>query len=285
MRKGILEELNKSGISVTDMANQSWCEYKVYLSCIEKEKPTKAMEKGTMIHRKLQKEVYKELVVEPVTYPDVFYKNAYENIMTLKSLVENGKGRELKISGEIDGFTIRGQVDELMLQGEETVIIENKTSRNENHKEMYGDVHSVQVMLYRLMFDDIISKRFTFKKYYDSNSVYRMKLSPQFIEGLRGIGIKDELIGIGTICSNMFDAFYSIPKMSDRLMIRYMDQGGGFIDEVEVNYDRQRLMKIIEKDMGFWKKEREPEPVRKEESWKCRHCYFLNKCKFGLSYV
>ena len=132
MRKGILEELNKSSVTVTDIANQSWCEYKVFLSCTQKEGQTKAMRIGEAIHMNLQKEVYKELSVEPVNYPDVFYKNAYENILTMKSVVENGKGRELKIEGDIDGFTIRGKIDELLVENGETVIVENKTTNREN---------------------------------------------------------------------------------------------------------------------------------------------------------
>ena len=125
MRKGILEELNKSSVTVTDIANQSWCEYKVFLSCTQKEGQTKAMRIGEAIHMNLQKEVYKELTVEPVNYPDVFYKNAYENILTMKSVVDNGKGRELKIEGDIDGFTIRGKIDELLVENSKEGRIRN----------------------------------------------------------------------------------------------------------------------------------------------------------------
>ena len=289
MRKGILEELNKSSVTVTDIANQSWCEYKVFLSCTQKEGQTKAMRIGEAIHMNLQKEVYKELSVEPVNYPDVFYKNAYENILTMKSVVDNGKGRELKIEGDIDGFTIRGKIDELLVENGETVIVENKTTNRENgtHMDALREMHSVQAMVYRMLFKDILEKRYTFKRYYDTNGVSRMKLSPQFVQGLKEIGIKDDMINIGAICLSMFEGYQQLPKISDTLMIRYLDRGSReVIEEVRIKYDAQWLKKILDRDFLFWNKKKSPEPVPKEESWKCKSCYFLkiNKCQFGASY-
>ncbi len=287
MRRGMLEELNKSGLSVTDIANQSWCEYKVYLSGIEKEKTTRAMQRGTMVHKMLQKEVYKELSVEPVKYPDVFYKNAYENIMTLKSLLENGKGRELKIFGDIDGFVVRGIVDELVIEDGNVVVVENKTTEAESHKELRRRPHIVQVMLYKMLIDEIISKRYTFRKYYDSNNVGDMRLSPAFAEGLKSIGIKEEMMNIGAICSNMFDAFYALPKISDSLIVKYMNpEGSEVTEEIRIKYNAEELRKTLANDLLFWDKKRAPLPVPKEESWKCERCWFLKikKCNFGLSY-
>ena len=290
MRKGILEELNKSSVTVTDIANQSWCEYKVYLSCTQKEEQTKAMRIGETIHANLQKEVYKELTVEPVTYPDIFYKNAYENIMTMNSIVEGGKGRELKIEGDIDGFTIRGKIDELLVENGETVIVENKTTLKESggHNDTMHEMHSVQAMVYRLMFKDILDKRYTFKRYYDTNGVGRMKLSPTFIHGLKEIGIRDDMINIGAICLSMFESYQKLPKISDTLIIRYLNRmSREVVEEVRIKYDAAWLKKILDRDFEFWNKNRGPEPVSKEESWRCRSCYFMKirKCQFGISYL
>jgi hypothetical protein len=290
MRKGILEELNKSSITVTDLANQSWCEYKVYLSCTQKEKQTYAMRAGEAVHMNLQKEVYKELSVEPVNYPDVIYKNAYESIMTMNSVIDNGKGRELKIEGDIDGFTIRGKIDELIAENGQTVIVENKTVNGSSgaHNNAIREMHSVQAMVYRLMLKNIIEKRYTFKKYYDSNRISGMKLSPQFIQGLKDIGMKEDMINIGAICLNMFEAYARLPKISDDLIIRYIDrESKSIVEEVRLKYDHAWLSKILQKDLLFWNKQKAPEPVPKEESWRCRSCYFLKikKCSFGISYL
>ena len=44
-----------------------------------------------------------------------------------------------------------------------------------------------------------------------------MKLSPQFIQGLKEIGIKDDMINIGAICLSMFEGYQQLPKISDTL--------------------------------------------------------------------
>jgi len=86
----------------------------------------------------------------------------------------------------------------------------------------------------------------------------------------------------------MFDAFFELPKVSDTLIIRYIDRGNKDIsEEVRIKYDEKWLKGILGKDFLFWNKKKSPEPVPKEESWKCRSCYFLkiNKCQFGANYL
>ena len=278
----VLERLHKTSISAKDIANQFWCEKQLELSFVTEYKPTQAMNQGTSIHSTMQKEVYVPLSVEPATYADRMYKTAYENLTTLNTLMEKGVAREFRVYGSINGYRLSGQIDEFQLKDGKVVIVENKTT-NQNNKfgSEYMKPHIVQVMLYRHMMDSVRSRDYTYENFSNTYRLKAMALSEQFKQGLSSISVRDELISLESIYRKMFDALCLLPEISDELHVHYVDrQTGNGMRDVVIQYNRQEIDEKLKDAMGFWRGEREARPVPEAEKWKCNICRFFGKeCK------
>ncbi len=199
-RQNALQRLNKKSISAKDIANQFWCEKQMELYYTNGEKQTYVMQQGSAIHAKMQDEVYVPLTVEPASWADRLYKTAYENIMTLNTLRKDSLSREFKVYGSLNGYNVVGQIDELRMKDGKVTLVENKTTTpGRQLGAEYIKPHVVQVMLYRKLIDDIKSKSYAcqnFSVYYRLDS---LKLSEQFVQGLKSIGVKDNLLGLREI--------------------------------------------------------------------------------------
>ncbi len=281
-RQNALQRLNKRSISAKDIANQFWCEKQMELYYTDGEKQTYVMQQGSAIHEKMQSEVYVPLCVEPASWADRLYKTAYENILTLNTLKKDKLGREFKVYGSLNAYSIAGQIDEFRMVDGKVVVVENKTT-NAGRKlgAEYTRPHIVQVMLYRKLLDDIRSRSYSvqnFTAYYKLDS---LKLSDGFVEGLKSIGFKDNLIGLREIYERMFDDVAALPELSDDLVVHYLDrETKGTITEMAVKYDREAINKDVIYAMKYWSGEREAAQVPEGEKWKCNMCRFFGKqCK------
>lgn len=281
-----LQRLNKKSISAKDIANQFWCEKQMELYYTNGSKQTYAMQQGAAIHEKMQGEVYVPLTVEPESWADRLYKTAYENILTLSTLRKDSLGRELKVYGSLNGYTVVGQIDELRMANGKVTIVENKTTdAGRKLGAEYTRPHIVQVMLYRKLLDDIRARRYgcqNFSVYYKLDG---LKLSEGFVTGLRSIGLKDGLLGLREIYTKMFDDMASLPDLSDLLIVHYLDRSTRqSITEMAVSYDASAINKDILYAMKYWTGERDAAPVPENEKWKCRMCRFFGKeCKVWWS--
>ncbi len=280
-KQTVLEKLHKKSISAKDISGQFWCERQMELSYMHGFPKTKAMDGGSAIHQQLQKEVYVTLDVEPVTWPDKMYRTAYENLRTLGTLMEKGVARELKIYGSINGFLVVGQIDELRMKDGKVVVVENKTTSSGGRmSQQYLKPHIVQIALYRKMLEDIRSGSY---KFVNLDAHYRLSqsvLSPGFVNGLRGIGVKDDLMSLNAIYSKMFGAMAAIPELSNSLLLHYVDRATKeTISDMAVDYDWESLHRDLIYALKYWNGEREPSPVPEDEVWKCKICrFFGSKC-------
>jgi len=279
---GVLKRLGKSSILVTDIANQFWCERQMEYNYLYGKKYTKFMERGKQLHEELQGEVYVPLTIEPVTYEDLMYKIAYENYRSLLSLKEKGICRELRVYGSINGYRLSGQIDEMRIVGGKVKVIERKTTdANRELTEVYTRPHLVQVRLYRKMLGDIKAKRYTHENFTRTYRLTKNGLSDVFKRELSAMGIREELANPYAISEKMFEELYSIPALSDRLEVVYVDRfSGKQISSTEIEYSEDEAMGEISYALKFWNGERESVPVVEAENWKCRFCkFFGNECK------
>lgn len=278
-KQSVLEKLHKKSISAKDIANQFWCEKQVELNYLHGFKFTKDMNAGMAIHQQLQVEVYKALAVEPVTYPDKMYKTAYENILSINTLAEKKVAREIKIFGSLSGYNVVGQIDELRMDGNKVVVVENKTvGRSEMPNPEFTKPHVVQARLYRKMLQELRDQSYKYQNFDIYSKVSDMKLSDKFMEGLRSIGVKEELISAKTIYTRMFESMSRLPELSDSIIIHYVSRNtGSEVGDVTISYDAEALKKDIMYAMGYWRGEREAAPVLETEKWKCNMCRFFGK--------
>ncbi len=279
--ESVLSRLHKTSILVTDIANQFWCERQMELNYIYGKKFTKEMAKGRKIHEALQEEVYVPLTIEPVTYKDYLYKTAYENVMSLRSLKANGMCREVRVYGSANGYRLSGQIDEMRVKEGKVQVIERKTTEaGRQLTGMYTRPHVVQIMLYRKMMEDIKSRRYALENFCATYGVGPGKdgISDTFMRELVAMGLKDENLSTYEMYKKMFGEIYSMPELSDKLEVAYVDRfSGKQIAGLEVDYSGEAIDRDLVYSMGYWSGRRESAPVPESETRKCNFCKFFGK--------
>jgi exonuclease V len=280
---GVLKKLGKSSILVTDIANEFWCERQMECNYLYGKKYTKEMAKGTAVHAELQNEVYVPLAIEPVTYEDYMFKTAYENTQSLISLRTKGMCREFRIYGSLNGYRLSGQIDEMKVVDGKVRIVERKTTQPKRQlTEVYTRPHRVQVMMYRRMFGDIISRSYS---YNNLVNVYHLTvgkgLSEVFKRELHAMGMQEDLIDTCAMFKKMFEEIYMLPELGNALEVVYVDRfSGQQIESMQIEYREHEVNKYVTYALQYWNGERESAPVEKDESWKCKFCkFFGNECK------
>ncbi|MDE1874227.1 MAG: PD-(D/E)XK nuclease family protein [Candidatus Micrarchaeota archaeon] len=279
---GVLKRLNKSSILVTDIANQYWCERQMELNYLHGKKYTKQMERGKQLHEALQDEVYVPLTIEPVSYEDFMFKTAYENYRSLLSLRQKGICRELRVYGSLNGYRISGQIDEMKLVDGKVRVVERKTTEaSRKLTEVYTRPHRMQVMMYRMLLGDIKAKRYTHANFTRIYGLTNDGLSDVFKRELQAMGVRDDLISPYMMSKKMFDEFESMPEISNRLEVVYVDRfSGKQISSTEIEYKESEMAEKTAYVLKFWNGERESAPVEEAENWKCKFCKFYgNECK------
>jgi exonuclease V len=276
-----LQRLNKKGITVTDIASQFWCERQMELNALKGREYNVAMAKGSAVHKELQMQVYRQLDAKPSTYADSMYKAAYENNLSMHSLVGKGICREFKVYGSINGYRIAGKIDEMRIRDGGIEIVENKTTRKGNSlSEASTRPHRMQAMLYIRLMKDMMSGTYAYENFERSYGIERLALSEKFRMDLAALGIPEADASISAVCRKMFDNARGLPEVRNDAMIRYISsegEGREIQSEVRVPYSEADFSEKIGHAMGYWNGDREAEPVAKDESWKCGFCRFFGK--------
>jgi hypothetical protein len=279
IRQSALQRLKRNSISVKDIASQAWCEKQMELYILTPMPQTAAMEKGAAFHETRKVEVFMPLSVEPITWPDKFYRTAYENYTSLSSLKEKGSCRELKLYGSMNGFKVSGQLDELRMENGNVMVVEDKTVMNANgFSSARTKADTIQVSLYRKMLGDIKSGGYTFDNFAAAYSLETMSMSQEFLDGLQSIGVKKDLQTVRAMYKKMFEEILLMPEISDVLELRYFDRSTKqMVSNMKINYDKQALDEWLRYSMKYWSGEREAQPVSEAEKWKCNICRFFGK--------
>ncbi|MGC8710485.1 MAG: PD-(D/E)XK nuclease family protein [Candidatus Micrarchaeia archaeon] len=285
-QKDILGKLGKSSILATDIASQFWCEKQMELNYIYGKRYTKAMAKGTKIHEELQAQTYVPLAIEPINYTDYLYKEGYENYLSLKSLKSKGVGREIKVYGSINGYRLVGKIDELKMVRGKVVVVENKTREMKYQiSEAIMRPHKIQVMLYKKILDDIMSKNYTIDNFMNTYGKGLKPMSEHFFQQLEAFNIEKSLASIEGIYKKMFEEIYTMPPISESLEVQYIDRyTGEKAAAVSFKYEKEKFEDLIINAMKYWNGEVEARPVSESEKWKCKFCkFFGNECKVWYS--
>lgn len=279
IRQSALQRLKRNSISAKDIASQAWCEKQMELYITTPMPATPAMQKGSVFHETRKEAIYVPLTVEPVNWPDKFYRTAYENYTSLSSLKEKGFCRELKLYGSIHGFRITGVLDELQLAGNSVMVVEDKTVMNSNgFSPARVKADTIQVSIYKKLLEDIRTKSYTFDNFAASQQLETMQMSPEFLDGLESIGVRKELQTMRGIYKKMFEELLTIPDISNLLEIRYFDRSTKkMVSDMKVNYNSETLEEWLQYSMKYWSGEREAQPVPEAEKWKCNQCRFFGK--------
>ncbi|MCL5100895.1 MAG: exonuclease V [Candidatus Marsarchaeota archaeon] len=282
MVANVLQKLRKKSISVSDFSSQAWCEKQMELSYLYPRTPTKQMQEGSAIHHQIQDKVYIPLMLQPEKYPDILYKEAYENYVNIASMSTKGICREVKVYGSVNGFRLSGKIDQLKLENGMTFITEDKTTdKTGAPSNATIKLHVIQVRLYKSMLDGLISGAYTYENFSNVYGIHEMSLSRNFQSGLIDMGIADELTNLEGIYKKMFDQIKNLPNVSDVLELRYINKSTKeIVSNIKVNYDKEDLNNTLRRDMEYWNGEREAQPVQEMEKWKCNSCRFFGKeCK------
>lgn len=294
-KRGVLGRLKKNSILATDVASQYWCERQMELNYLHGKKYTRAMQKGKALHEGLQAELETTIDVEPLNYADFLYKEAYENHLAMNSLVRRGVGREIKVYGSVAGYKLAGKIDELKLRDGKVAVVEIKTRElsarldGTRTARSIGETtmrpHRVQVMLYKRMLDDLKEGNYTFENMAAAYDLRTQRLTERFLSQLKLLGVDAAMMNLESIYGVFFEQIKSMPELSNRLELRYVDRfTGKEFESISVEYNREDADRTISDAMGFWNGERESRPVTKEENWKCTFCKFFGKeCKVWWS--
>ncbi len=281
IRQNALQRLGKTSISAKDIASQAWCEKQMELYIKTPMTETFEMRQGSQFHQIRKDEVFVPLRVEPETWPDRLYKTAYENYTSISSLEGSGKCRELRLYGSINGFRVSGQLDEIRLEGGKATVVEDKTvAGGVAVSEAKIRADSIQVSIYRMLLEDIRAGRYTFDNFDAGYATGKMQLSENFQKGLSEIGVRKELISVSGMYRAMFEKVAVMPQIGESMEIRYFGRNTSeIVSTLRIQYDPDRLDEWIRYAMGYWRGEREAQPVSEVEKWKCGKCrFFGNKC-------
>ena len=107
----------QKALSVTDLVSAAWCElqYSFDLSKHGRKRATSAMKKGTVVHEKLEAEIYTSVPVEVKTKEEKWGLKLWNVINGLGILAETGMTRELEVWGLVGGELVGGVVDAVSL--------------------------------------------------------------------------------------------------------------------------------------------------------------------------
>lgn len=108
----------RKALSVTDLVSPAWCElqYAFDLSKHGRKRATPAMKMGTVVHQKLEAEVYTSVPVEVKTMEEKWGLKIWNVISGLGILAETGMTRELEVWGLVGGEVVGGVVDKVDLR-------------------------------------------------------------------------------------------------------------------------------------------------------------------------
>ncbi|KAG9247654.1 exonuclease V a 5' deoxyribonuclease-domain-containing protein [Calycina marina] len=357
----------RKALSVTDLVSPAWCQLQYWytLTIPGKKKRTSAMRQGSVVHRKLEEEIYTTVKIEIQTKEDAWGLRIWNVIQGLRTLRETGQTRELEVWGTFDGLVVNGVIDELSyvcpnLELEQS--LEKKTAQKEllpdkptiaeflkNQKAtIFGasptpaasyrgekiyicDVKTravetlpaesafrptkMQLMLYHSMLEslgtsqidfDIIKTRYkleTEKKFSDSFIAQVGNLNSEAVydkpEASQESGqwSRDSITTL--LAHNSLSALWGLmiqefqitmPKgtksLGDVLKAEYRSrENGQILGAKTFLMDTIGLKAYVQREIQWWKGEREAEGVVIEEAFKCRSCDFADGCDWRLKKV
>lgn len=234
--------------------------------------------------------VYAELQVHSLvdvavtTHEDSFSIKVLNLLISLEGLLRGiPVAREVPIFGcpfKQDIFVL-GIIDELRCSSEfELTLSEFKTRSAQGlPRQAQQSTHNLQVMLYKAMFDSIVSGCF------DKQLVARhlgldlnCTLGADVSRHIASAGMCARTLG--ELLDVLVERAQYLPRVT-MLEIEYQHQATGqHLGKVTVDYDDEWLEGKFVTFAAFWRGQRQACGVDIEESWKCQKCDYADLCQW-----
>ncbi|KAK0643815.1 exonuclease V [Cercophora newfieldiana] len=124
-------------LSVTDLTAGTWCELQHFYVLDRRggrKHKTAAMKAGSVIHEKLERQVFTPVEVDVVKKEDAFGLKIWNIIQGLRTLRDTGLTRELEVWGFVEGNLVNGIVDGLSYENPDLELEEDViSSRGSQH--------------------------------------------------------------------------------------------------------------------------------------------------------
>ncbi|KAK4153006.1 exonuclease V [Chaetomidium leptoderma] len=133
-------------LSVSDLTAGSWCELQYFYTLTRlpggRKTRTAAMKRGTKVHEKLERQLFKPVRIEVAKKEDTFGLKMWNMIQGLRVLRDQGFTREYEVWGMVDGNVVCGVIDELTFDNpdqelEEDVLSSRASSQTMTNSQPY----------------------------------------------------------------------------------------------------------------------------------------------------
>ncbi len=277
MRGTLLDKYGLSHLNVTHISQQFWCERQVELSLACPRGDTEGTIAGKEIHRDFLLELARETVVETETREDAFFILMLNVRNGLEQLMAGGITRELYVFGRAAGFPVAGIVDELSVRDGRAIVLDHKTRMRPTLPPPPSvKPTEVQVMLYRMLLEDLREGRYGYEDFVMDAGLERPgDISPGLKEQLEAAGIVIKGTSVERMARGVFEAFRKLPPLSDFLIVRYIHQAtGDHIGDKAILYDTKFLAHKLSHAGKFWEGQRKAVRAGFREKWKCNYCEY-----------
>jgi len=262
----------KSGVNVTDLSSQLWCEKQLEFSLYLGREKTKKMIQGEKIHEDLQKEVVDIIEVSPLTFHDFLALKLINMNESINILLSQGLIREIPVLGKVNKLFIKGLIDELIIKENKIILLDTKTRHSDSMPSKEQVISAeFQLTLYKFLLDNLRQGNFNyihFMKYY--NLKYNNQISDEFSKELN---LEDK--NIMSLAKKTFLRFEELPEISDNLVLRYRYKDN-IIKEHNFTFDQDKFIEIYNFIEEYWLEKRPA--LRTTNLWKCNHCEFKQRC-------
>lgn len=272
-----------TGLSVTNLSAQLWCEKQYELEMIHKlRRETEAMRLGTKRHEELEELDHEIMLFEADTKEEIFALKLVNTAVLLEQLIESGKSRELWVCGFLDGIFFRGIIDELRLEPLESnsnfksstmkLIISDTKTRQKPTLPSQAQKNSaiIQLQTYHVLLQTLISSGV---ESFAETALQTMGYDPDFVLkewplNILGSTLREAFINYG-------NKFQKLPLPSDDLELVYEHQKVE-IGRTIVKFEPRGVYFTLDDLLSYWRGSRPAEPC--SEVFKCRFCHVIDKC-------
>ncbi|KAL2635259.1 hypothetical protein R1flu_006738 [Riccia fluitans] len=283
----LLRHRAKRGLSVTDFTASEWCEKQVEFSMTRgKPEATPAMKAGTVRHVQLEVEVVTRVEIEIRTKEDAWATRLLNFICGSRQLLSEGLTRELPVLGLLAGTWVVGIIDEIRLvekDGQEyPLLVDTKTRRRKTPPaEPQKRNARLQLMSYKYLWDSMVETGLPFDSFFQH---FGLRPHQKFCSDVRQHASSfyqdSEILCLQDLLPQITNEVVNYPRSLDSLLLRYEWQADeSLLGEDEFDYEHDWLMEKWQWHLEFWKGRRQAALVPDDESWKCRHCPFVEICK------
>ncbi|KAI1894022.1 hypothetical protein AGOR_G00129710 [Albula goreensis] len=283
-----MERFWRTHLAVTQVCSQTWCELQVMYGfelpyVVTRQEVSEKVKTGATIHLNRELEVH-DVVAVPVMTREDRHALTFLNLLSLIPPLQAGQRvRELPVFGLLEGVFLMGVIDELYYSERGELVLSDLKTRATNTLPgpAQGKGHSLQVGLYKLLFDWLVQGNLR-----SEHVITHLRLRP---ERTLTAGVQEHAGKLGFQVSTFGEvldllvlnlSYCELPAV-DRLQLEYCHQdSGSTIGVQDVPFAEAQLRADLRHYLSYWTGHREPRGVDIEEAWKCNSCAYRQHCEW-----